>query len=61
MEIKILNDIYISEVKYGGNGGPELCRFQSALTRKHERPRRGTETDVAHGLHGRHIWLHSVT
>ena len=31
------------------------------VTRKHERPRRGTETDVTQSLHGRHIWLHSVT
>ena len=29
--------------------------------RKYEIPRRGTETDVTQGLHGRHIWLHSVT
>ena len=29
------------------------------VTRKHERPHRGTETDVTQDLNGRHIWLHS--
>ena len=44
-----------SEVKHGG---PKLRHFQSPLrnfyyTRKHERPRRETQTDVSQGLH----WL----
>ena len=37
-----------SEAKYGGHGGSKLRQFQSLrnfyYTRKHERPRRETET-----------------
>ena len=67
VEIKILSDIYI--YKWSQIWRPWRPWVTSVsvplrgfyVTRKHERPRRETETDVTHGLHGRHIWLHSVT